>query len=155
VGCHRAKGAGGEGPPPRACEGAGGGVAHRGEEGEGKIEREREREREGELTSGSKSGDHRLQNLGHHGERERWRRGGCYAGKLNERKGEKGGGRAWGRGRASEARGPERAGWAGLGRAGSRAGTEAHNTREHRSESKSRNETERNMRLSTASDKEI
>jgi hypothetical protein len=24
----------------------------------------------GELTSGSKSGDHRLQNLGHHGERE-------------------------------------------------------------------------------------
>jgi general stress protein YciG len=32
----------------------------------------RERERGGELTSGSKSGDHRLQNLGHHGgERER------------------------------------------------------------------------------------
>jgi hypothetical protein len=29
-----------------------------------------------------------------------------------------------------------------LGRAGSRAGTEAHNTRDHRSESKSRNETE-------------
>jgi hypothetical protein len=45
------------------------GVACRGEEGEGK--RERERERGGELTSGSKSGDHRLQNLGHHGERER------------------------------------------------------------------------------------
>jgi hypothetical protein len=41
-------------------------------EGEGKRERERERERGGELTSGSKSGDHRLQNLGHHGgERER------------------------------------------------------------------------------------
>jgi hypothetical protein len=36
-------------------------------EGEGK----RERERGGELTSGSKSGDHRLQNLGHHGESER------------------------------------------------------------------------------------
>jgi hypothetical protein len=35
---------------------------------------ERERERGGELTSGSKSGDHRLQNLGHHGERERWER---------------------------------------------------------------------------------
>jgi hypothetical protein len=29
-------------------------------------------------------------------ERERWRRGGCCAGKLNERKGEKGGGRTWG-----------------------------------------------------------
>jgi hypothetical protein len=37
--------------------------------GEGK--REREGERGGELTSGSRSGDHRLQNLGHHGgERE-------------------------------------------------------------------------------------
>jgi hypothetical protein len=54
-------------------------------------------------------------NLGHHGERERWRRRGCYAGKSNERKGEKGGARM-GRGRASRARGPERAGWAGLGR---------------------------------------
>jgi hypothetical protein len=39
-------------------------------EGEGKRERERERERGGELTLGSKSGDHRLQNLGHHRERE-------------------------------------------------------------------------------------
>jgi hypothetical protein len=37
--------------------------------GEGK--RERERERGGELTLGSKSGDHCLQNLGYHGERER------------------------------------------------------------------------------------
>jgi hypothetical protein len=36
-------------------------------EGEVKGKRERERERGGELTSGSKSGDHRLQNLGHHG----------------------------------------------------------------------------------------
>jgi hypothetical protein len=41
----------------------GGGVER---EGEGRC---RERGR-GELTSGSKSGDHRLQNLGHHGERE-------------------------------------------------------------------------------------
>jgi hypothetical protein len=32
---------------------------------------ERERERGGELTSGSKSGDHHLQNLGHHRGRER------------------------------------------------------------------------------------
>jgi hypothetical protein len=74
--------------------------------------------RGGELTSGSKSGDHRLQNLGHHGEREGWRRGGCCAGKSNVRKEEKGGG-AWGRGRVSGARGPERASWAGLGRTGS------------------------------------
>jgi hypothetical protein len=43
--------------------------------GGGGEERERGRERggEGKLTSGSKSGDHRLQNLGHHGERERER----------------------------------------------------------------------------------
>jgi hypothetical protein len=88
----RAVPGGGEGrrAPGEPRAGAGGGVAHRGEEGEGK--REREREMGGELTSGSKSGDHRLQNLGHHGERERWRRGGCCAGKSNERKGEKGGG---------------------------------------------------------------
>jgi hypothetical protein len=81
-------------------------------------ERERERERDGDgvLTSGSKSGDHRLQNLGHHGERERWRRGGCYAGKSNERKGEEREdgarmGEAW-------APGARRVGlgWAGLGR---------------------------------------
>jgi hypothetical protein len=39
------------------------------------VKRERERERGGELTSRSKSGDHRLRNLGHHhGERERWER---------------------------------------------------------------------------------
>jgi hypothetical protein len=76
-----------------------------------------------ELTSGSKSGDHRLQNLGHHGEereRDRWRRGGCCAGKLNERKEEKGeGARAWGRGRGARARaraGRARSGWVGLGR---------------------------------------
>jgi hypothetical protein len=40
--------------------------------------RRREREKERELTSGSKSGDHRLQNLGHHGgEREVGERGSC------------------------------------------------------------------------------
>jgi hypothetical protein len=47
--------------------------------------RERERQREekgGELTSGSNSGDHRLQNLGHHG-RERWERErGCNVGEI-------------------------------------------------------------------------
>jgi hypothetical protein len=41
------------------------------EEERGGRERERERERGGELTLGSKSDDHRLQNLGHNeGERE-------------------------------------------------------------------------------------
>jgi hypothetical protein len=82
---------GGGGAPPRARRPGAAprarGATRRGEEGEGK----RERERGGELTLGSKSGDHRLQNLGHHGERERWRRGGCCAGKSNERNGEKGG----------------------------------------------------------------
>jgi hypothetical protein len=43
-----------------------------------------EKEREGgKLTLGSKSGDHRLQNLRHNEEeRERWRREGCCAGKI-------------------------------------------------------------------------
>jgi hypothetical protein len=59
--------------------------ARREEERGGEGKRERERERGGELTSGSKSGDHNLQNLGHHGERERWRRGGCCAVKSNEK----------------------------------------------------------------------
>jgi hypothetical protein len=78
-------------------------------EGEGK----RERERGGELTSGSKSGDHRLQNLGHHrGEREVGERGGCCAGELNEGK-RPGEGARMGRARALGARGSS---WAGLGR---------------------------------------
>jgi hypothetical protein len=46
------------------AEGAEQGGRARKKEGEGK----RERERGGELTSGSKSSDHHLQNLGHHGE---------------------------------------------------------------------------------------
>jgi hypothetical protein len=71
------------------------------EEGEGEGKRERERERgRGELTSGSNSGDHCLQNLGHHEERERWEReGGCYAGELNEGKETRGGGTRMGRAR--------------------------------------------------------
>jgi hypothetical protein len=92
---------------------------HREEErGRGGEERGR-----GELTSGSKSGDHRLQNLEHHGERERERggRGGCCAGEFNEGK-RPGEGRDIRRGRAPGARGPRpgRAGpgQAGLGRAG-------------------------------------
>jgi hypothetical protein len=52
-----------------------------GEGGEG--ERGRGREREGELTSGSKSGDHRLQNLGHNGEeREMGEREGVVHGRI-------------------------------------------------------------------------
>jgi hypothetical protein len=97
----------------------GGGRGHTQGRRRGGEERERGR---GELTLGSKSGDHRLQNLGHHRERERWRIGGCCTGKSNERKGEKGGGRmgegqgvggAWAiAGRLGRA-GP---GWVGLGR---------------------------------------
>jgi hypothetical protein len=65
-------------------------------EGEGKRERERERERErgGELTSGSKSGNHRLQNLGHHrGERERWERESLLRGRNQMRERDHGGAR--------------------------------------------------------------
>jgi hypothetical protein len=84
------------------------------------------------------------------GERERWRRGGCCAGKSNERKGEKGGGAHGGRDRATGARGPE---WAGLGRAGSRRGAKTLDTHRHRMGTKSRNETKQNTRLNTTSDK--
>jgi hypothetical protein len=134
----------------------GGGRGHTQGRRRGGEERERGR---GELTLGSKSGDHRLQNLGHHRERERWRIGGCCTGKSNERKGEKGGGGAHGggagrRGRVGQS-GPAGPGWAGLGRARSWAGTEAHSTRDHRLESKSWNEIEQNTRLSTTPDKEI
>jgi hypothetical protein len=63
----RARGAARRG---RARDWAGEGSRAGEEKGRGK-ERERERERGGKLTSGSKSGDHRLQNLRHHGgERE-------------------------------------------------------------------------------------
>jgi hypothetical protein len=85
------------GAAPGNAEGAvqGGRAGKKEGEGEGK----RERERGGKLTSGSKSGDHHLQKLGHHEEeRERWRRGGCCAGKLNERKEKKGEGGAHGEG---------------------------------------------------------
>jgi hypothetical protein len=72
--------------------------------------RERERERGEELTLGSKSGDHRLQNLGHHHggrERERLLRG---RNQMKER--DQGRGRMGSRGRL------ERAGRAGPGQAG-------------------------------------
>jgi hypothetical protein len=99
----RAAGRGGAGPrapreqgsgaaPPASREGRGARVqekerARAGGEEEGEGERERRREeRGGELTSGSNSGDHRLQNLGHHGEREvEEGEGGCCVGNPNER----------------------------------------------------------------------
>jgi hypothetical protein len=57
-------------PRPRRGVRVGGNKGHAGKK-KGEGEEKRERERGGELTSGSKSGDHRLQNLGHHrGERE-------------------------------------------------------------------------------------
>jgi ribonuclease G len=89
---------------------------------------DRERERGGELTSGSKSGDHRLQNLGHHRERERG--GGeevaARENQMRERERREGRGTFGGRDRAPGSRGPERAGWAGLGRAGSCRGAKTH-----------------------------
>jgi hypothetical protein len=100
---------------PRPGRGKPGGAQGR-RKGRGRR-RERGRGR-GELTSGSKSGDHRLQNLGHHGG-ERERGGGVEVAarenQMKERERKEGG--AWGRGRAPGARGLERAGlgWARLG----------------------------------------
>jgi hypothetical protein len=85
----RPKGAAGErhrdrGGAPRwgrvgARGGRGGATRGGGEEGEGR------RRGRGELTSGTKSGNLRLQNLGHHeGEREVGEGGSCCAGELNE-----------------------------------------------------------------------
>jgi hypothetical protein len=96
----------------------GGGVAHRGEDGEGEGKRERDRERGGELTSGSKSVDHHLQNLGYHGERERG--GGeevaARENQMRERERREGAG-AWGEGQGARARaGRAGLGWVGLGR---------------------------------------
>jgi hypothetical protein len=72
---------GGRGEPSGGVQGPRGGRqggAQRGRAGEEEWEGEgkRERERGGKLTSGSNSGDHYLQYLGHHGEREteRWER---------------------------------------------------------------------------------
>jgi hypothetical protein len=119
---------GGASEPPSAAGGADAGPrdeaiggARRGLQGARREEERgggREREREGErgrgqgrgeeLTSGSKFGDHHLQNLGHHG-RERWEREReLCTGELNEGKRGKGRGRAHGGGK-------------GLGRKGTRA----------------------------------
>jgi hypothetical protein len=84
------------------------------EEGEGKGKREGERERGAHLGDPN-SGDHRLQDLGHHGERERVGREVAAREKSNERK-RPGEGARMGRARAPGVRGPS---WAGPGRAGS------------------------------------
>jgi hypothetical protein len=95
---------------------------------------EEEGEGEGKLTSGSKSGDHRLQNLGHHEWRER--EGGCCAGELNEGKRDKGRGGGHGEGTAPGARGPRPG---RVGRAGPHRGskpTDRNSIREAKSETK-------------------
>jgi hypothetical protein len=74
------------------CGAGRGGCTGRGHAGRKKgrgRERERESERGGETHLGDpNSGDHRLQTLGHHGERERWEREREVAAreKSNERK---------------------------------------------------------------------
>jgi hypothetical protein len=100
------------------------------EERGGEEKRERERGGEGELTSGSKSDDHHLQNLGHHGERER---GGREKERLlrgrNQMREKDQGARAWGAGGARGARaelGRAGPGRVGLGWAAPRAKTPWH-----------------------------
>jgi hypothetical protein len=122
-------------------------AGHQGRAGEGargkkeregrRREREREKERGGELTSGSKSSDHRLQNLGHNGEERE-----LCAGELNEGKRGKGRGRMHAEGQGVQAKaGPS---WAGPGWAAPRDKT--HDTHNHRSESN--HETKSETRLS-------
>jgi hypothetical protein len=82
------------------------------------------------------------------GERERWRRGGCCAGELNEGKRP---------GEGAHGGGAEVPGARGPGRAGPHRGSKSRGTHNHRSESNSRNkirnETKQHKRLSTKSDK--
>jgi hypothetical protein len=118
--------------------------------GEEEREGEGEREREGEAHLGDpNSGDHRLQTLGHHGERERGGRGRLLRGrKSNERKTP--GGRAYGAG----ARGPD---WAGPGQAWPHRGSKpTTHTTTNRNPIANRNpkRDETNTRLTTTSDKE-
>jgi hypothetical protein len=88
---------------PRDAAGAPGaraGRPRREEEGEGEGKREGERERgrgEGSSPRGSNSGDHRLRDLGHHGERERCERERLLCGRNQMREKDQGrGARAWG-----------------------------------------------------------
>jgi hypothetical protein len=128
--------------PPRASA-AGVGVARgQGEKGgargeKKRRERERERRRGGEGSSprGPKSGDRRLQILGHHGEREVGEgEGSCCAGDPNERGREVGahGGGFWAPGARRPGRaGPAELGWAKLGWAEPLRGLKTHDERDH------------------------
>jgi hypothetical protein len=81
AGAGRDAGPRGEAAGASRRQGAGAGARGRGRAGEkeGEGEGKREREREKELTSGSKSGDHHLQNLGHHEGERGWEREGVAA----------------------------------------------------------------------------
>jgi hypothetical protein len=118
---------------------------------------------EGSSPRGSNSGDHRLQNLGHHrrdremGERERER---LLRGRNQMREKDQGArmGSRGARGTRAEL-GRAGLGWVGSGWAGLHRGSKPRGTHNHRSEinprSKIRNETKQHTRLSTKSDKEI
>jgi hypothetical protein len=108
-------------PPLRGGAGAGSrrgqGRARRGEgEGARREEKGREREREekggeGSSPRGSNSGDHRLQDLGHHGRgRERWERERLLRGRNQMRQMDLGEGARNGWAGAPGARGPDLAG---------------------------------------------
>jgi hypothetical protein len=79
-------------------------------EGEGEGKRERERGGEGELTSRSKSGDHRLQNLGHHGGEREVEERRLLREKIEWEKGREGRGGAYGEGQGTGGT-RARAGW--------------------------------------------
>jgi hypothetical protein len=143
----RPRGAQGELPLPERGRGCGDAGAQGKRKGRGRG-REREGEEEGSSPRGSKSGDHCLQNLGHHrGERERLLH------RRNQMRERDQGARAWGRARALGAR------RAGPGWAGPHRGSKLRGTHNHRSEfnprSKIRNGTKQRTRLSTKLDKEI
>jgi hypothetical protein len=103
------------------------------EEGEGEGKKEREGEGRGAHLGDPNSGDHRLQDLGHHEERERGGREVAAREKSNERKRPGEGGTRMGRARAPGARGP-RPGRAGSGWAGLHSGSKPYSTHNHRSE---------------------
>jgi hypothetical protein len=93
---------------------------------------------------GSKSDDHRLQNLGHHREERDGRERELCAGELNEGKETRGGGRKHGEGARRRGR---------ASRAGAHRGSKFSGTHNRSSETNSRNETEQRTRLNTTSDK--
>jgi hypothetical protein len=95
--------------------------------------RKREGEGRGAHLGDPNSGDHRLQDLGHHEERERGGREVAAREKSNERKRPGEGGTRMGRARAPGARGP-RPGRAGSGWAGLHSGSKPYSTHNHRSE---------------------